>query len=291
MGRSHECDFPESVRGLPACTEPRFDVTGNGREIDNRVKHLLHDGLSLYYVSPEQLAALRPDVIVTQLQCEVCAVNVADVEAATQALAQAPRIVSLSPQHLEDIWTDIARVADALGAPQQAQRTIARLTRRISAIAERTRTIRNRPTIACLEWPDPLMTAGNWVPELIDLAGGADLFGRRGQHSEWLDWDQLKTADPHIILIMPCGFGIDRACAEVTALATRSEWARLTAVRNGHVFVVDGQQYFNRPGPRLVESLEIVAELLYPEIFTFGHVGTDWIRFEPAIACRKHTAE
>lgn len=292
VGRSHECDFPESVQDLPVCTKPCFSVTGNSRDIDREVKNLLHDGLSLYHVHLERLAALQPDVIVTQLQCEVCAVSVADVEtAAAQALAQPAHIVSLSPQRLGDIWTDITRVAEALGTPRRAERIIANLTRRVSAIADRVRAIRDRPTVACLEWLDPLMSAGNWVPELVDLAGGTDQFGIHGRHSSWLDWEQLTAADPDIILIMPCGFGIARARAESAVLTARPEWPRLAAVRHRRVFVVDGHQYFNRPGPRLVESLEIVAELLYPEIFSFGHAGTGWIQLEPVTARGKHTVE
>ena len=279
VGRSHECDFPASVTGLPVCTAPKFNVQGTSREIDRDVKTLLRDSLSVYRVDADRLAELEPDVIVTQAQCEVCAVSLRDVERAVcQWLKACPKLVSLVPNALADVWDDVGRVADALGVPDAGTELVARLRSRVDAIAERAKGLPHRPTVACVEWIDPLMSAGNWMPELVELAGGVNLFGEAGKHSPWMTVEQLVAADPGVIVVQPCGFDIERSRAELPALAGRPEWQRLRAVREGRVFLTDGNQYFNRPGPRLVESLEILAELLHPEVFHFGHEGTGWQR-------------
>ncbi len=277
VGRSHECDFPKWVEELPVCTEAQFDCSGSSRAIDKNVKSLVQNGLSLYKVPPERLRAARPDVIITQLQCELCAVTPAQVEAATAAtLTQPPKIVSLVAQDLSGVWTDIKRVAQALGVPDEGPALVDTLKRRIAGIEERTRAIRDRPRVACLEWLDPLMAAGNWVPELIELAGGTNLFGEAGRHSPWLEWADLRQSDPDVILLLPCGFNRARTRTEAAILVAQPDWAALRAVRGNQVYVLDGHQYFNRPGPRLVDSLEIVAEILHPEIFSFGHRGQAW---------------
>ncbi|MBW3541264.1 MAG: cobalamin-binding protein [Planctomycetes bacterium] len=277
VGRSHECDYPPSVKRLPMCSGPRIDVEASSREIDRQVKGLLHQALSIYDVRADVLDRLAPTVVVTQTQCEVCAVSLKDVEAAVcRMVGSHPRIVSLEPMALGDLWTDIRLVADALGAPQRADELIGRLDRRLEALTRSAGTVAVRPTIACLEWLDPLMAAGNWVPELVELAGGVDLFGHPGEHSPWMTWEQLRDADPDVIAIMPCGFDIERTRRELPALTGHPAWPRLKAVRNGRVSLTDGNQFFNRPGPRLVESAEILAEILHPGRFDFGHRGTGW---------------
>ena len=280
VGRSHECDYPpELVAKLPVLTAPRFATDGSSAEIDRRVKDVLKDGLSVYRIDEGLLRALAPDVIVTQAQCEVCAVTLADVEAAVGGwVGHRVKIVSCEPNLLDDVWRDIAKVADALGAAVRGSTLVGRLKARIGTIAERAARLPVRPRVACIEWIDPLMAAGNWMPELVALAGGASLFGEAGKHSPWLSWEALAEADPDVVLVMPCGFDIARSRGELPALTRRMEWAVLKAVRAGRVFVADGNQYFNRPGPRLVESLEILAELLHPEAFRFGHAGRGWVR-------------
>ncbi|HVS38340.1 MAG TPA: cobalamin-binding protein [Gemmataceae bacterium] len=277
VGRSHECDYPESVRRLPIVTAPKFDVEGSSREIDQRVKALLSDALSVYRVDAERLRELEPDVIVTQSHCEVCAVSLRDVERAVCSWLRAcPKLVSLAPNRLADVWTDIELVAEALDARDCGGQAIRRLQSRMDAIADRARSLTDRPTVACIEWIDPLMAAGNWMPELVERAGGVNLFGEAGKHSPWMTWDQLAERDPDVIVVLPCGFDIGRTRQEMPALTERPEWPRLRAVRDGRVFLTDGNQFFNRPGPRLVESLEILAELLHPEAFRFGHEGIAW---------------
>ena len=280
VGRSHECDYPPSVLRLPVCTEPKFDVEGSSCEIDQRVKGLLADALSVYRVDAERMRALEPDVIVTQSHCEVCAVSLRDVERAVCSWLHAcPKIVSLAPNRLADVWTDVGLVADALGVSERGDELIRSLQSRMGAIVERARSLTARPTVACVEWIDPLMAAGNWMPELVEMAGGVNLFGEAGKHSPWMTWEQLVEREPDVIVVLPCGFDVERSRREMPALTGRPEWPRLRAVRDGRVFLADGNQYFNRPGPRLVESLEILAEILHPEAFRFGHEGMGYVRF------------
>lgn len=279
VGRSHECDFPESVKRLPACTEPKFNVQGTSAAIDERVKALLRQALSVYRVDADKLRQLRPDVIVTQVQCEVCAVSLKDVEQAVCSWVESrPKIVSLAPNQLSDVWADIRRVAEALGTAERGEALVHRLQERTDEIARRARGLARRPTIACIEWIDPLMSAGNWMPELVDMAGGVLLFGVAGQHSPRLSWEQFCAADPEVILVMPCGWDIAKSRQEIGVLVQKPEWAGLRAVSEGRVYLADGNQYFNRPGPRLVESLEILAEALHRDCFDFGHEKAGWQR-------------
>jgi iron complex transport system substrate-binding protein len=273
VGRSHECDYPPSVRRLPALTSARLPVDAPSAEIDRAVKSLLAKALSIYDVDAEKLASLQPDLVVTQSQCDVCAVSESDVVHALSQLGVAPRIVSLAPQRLDDIWEDLRRVGDALGSRERAVSLVEELRARIGAVAARVGAAGSgrRPRVACIEWLDPLMAAGNWVPELVALAGGENLFGQAGAHSPWLSWDELRGADPDVIFVMPCGFDLPRTRAELPALTARAGWNDLRA----RVFVVDGNQYFNRPGPRLVDSLELLAEALWE--LDFGR-GAGWQR-------------
>jgi iron complex transport system substrate-binding protein len=274
VGRSHECDFPESVKRLPVCTEPKFNVEGSSYEIDQRVKGVLQEGLSVYRVHADVLRRLRPDVIVTQSHCEVCAVSQRDVEQAVcDWLGTRPQVVSLAPNGLADVWDSIRQVAAALGAPDRGEDLIRRLKKRISTVAEQAQTLVDRPTVAFVEWIDPLMAGGNWMPELIALAGGVNLFGEAGKHSPWMTWEELRQRNPEVIFVAPCGFDLARTRHEMAALTRRPDWPELRAVRAGRVYLADGNQYFNRPGPRVVESLEILAEALHPEVFHFGHGG------------------
>ena len=277
VGRSHECDFPESVKRLPVCTEPKFDVEGSSYEIDQRVKAVLQEGLSVYRVDADLLRQLRPDVIVTQSHCEVCAVSQRDVEnAVSDWLGARPKVVSLAPNALADVWDSIRQVAAALGAEGRGEQLVQTLQQRMSVIAERARALPDRPTVAFVEWIDPLMAGGNWVPELIEMAGGVNLFGEAGKHSPWMTWEELRDRDPDVIFVAPCGFDLARTRREMAALTGRPGWRETRAVRGGRVYLADGNQYFNRPGPRLVESLEILAEVLHPEAFGFGHEGAGW---------------
>lgn len=280
VGRSHECDYPAAVRDLPPLTAPKFDLNGDSRQIDERVKQVLRDALSVYRVDEALLNTLSPDFIVTQAQCEVCAVSLKDVErVARECLSTPAQIVSLEPMRIADVLDDICRVAEALGVPDRGSEVVLKLQARMDDIARLAAERLAKPTVACVEWIDPLMAGGNWVPELVQMAGGVNLFGRAGAHSPWMHWDDLWAADPDAIVVLPCGFDIARTRQEMPALTRQPGWHSLRAVREGNVYLTDGNQYFNRPGPRLVESLEILAEILHPDAFHFGHEGSGWVRF------------
>lgn len=279
VARSHECDHPEGVRALPAVTETKIRLDAPSAVIDKEVKALIEHGLSVYKVDAYRLRALAPDIIVTQTQCEVCAVGPKDLdEALARWTGRRPAIVSLAPNALDDVWADIRRVAEALDAPARGERLLADLSQRMAAIATQAAALKARPTVASIEWIEPLMAAGNWMPELVAMAGGRNLFGEAGKHSPWLAWEAIAAADPDVILVLPCGFDIPRTRAEMGPLLARPGWRDLKAVREGRVHLMDGNQYFNRPGPRLAESLEILAEVLHPSTFRFGHEGRGWVR-------------
>lgn len=282
VGRSHECDFPPKVTHLPAVTAPKFQLDGTSYQIDQRVKAILQEGLSVYRVDSAALDALRPDVIITQSQCAVCAVSLADVEAAVcDMIRSRPKIVCLEPNSLDDIFADIRRIASALDVPARGEDLITSMQARMSEIARGARFGATVPRVASIEWIEPLMAGGNWMPTLIDMAGGRNLFGDAGQHSPVLVWERFTQADPDILIVTPCGYSIAQTLDEMPTLAAQPGFRDLKAVRTGRVFVCDGNQYFNRPGPRVVESLEILAELFHPDLFAFGHKGTGWVRFEP----------
>ncbi len=278
VGRSHECDFPQGVEQLPVCSEPKFNPDqGTSREIDDQVKKIVQESLSVYRVDTEKLKSLKPDIIITQAQCEVCAVSIGDVERAVSDWLEAkPQIVSLTPNSLEDLWGGIRQVAEALEAPEKGDELISQYKDRIKAIAERAGQCQENPSVVCIEWIDPLMAAGNWMPEFIEMLGGQNYFGKTGEHSPKMTWEDLKAKDPDVIIAMPCGWGIDRCRDEMATLTRKSDWGELKAVRQSRVYLADGNQYFNRPGPRLVESLEILSELMYPGQVNYGHEGKGW---------------
>ena len=279
VGRSHECDFPANVKQLTVCSEPRIDVSGTSRQIDKAVLVAVHEALSVYRVFTEELKRLQPTIIITQTQCDVCAVNLRDVEAAVcEFVDTKPQIVALEPMALPDIWADIMRVADAIGDAPAGERVVAGLKQRLLALHPPDFESVYRPTVACIEWLDPLMCAGNWIPELVELAGGVPVLCESGKQSPWISWENLKQQDPDYIVIMPCGFDIQRTCDELHLLTGHPVWAHLKAVKKQRVFLTDGNQYFNRSGPRVVESAEILAEILHPEQVSSRHLGVGWQR-------------
>jgi len=286
VGRSHECDYPEAVRALPVVSQVQINIATSSAEIDAQVNALSHaaqadtaalKALSIYRIDIEQLQRLRPDIIFTQTQCEVCAVSERDV---TQAVAQLigiqPRIVSLAPYRLADVWEDVLRVGAALERPAQAEALVAGYQQRLERLRNRTAAMPEHPRVAILEWIDPPMAGGNWTPELVEIAGGVNLFGEVGAHSPWLAWEDLLAADPDVIILTPCGFTLARTLEDVPLLKGRPGWSSLRAVQSGRVFAIDGNQYFNRSGPRLVESAEILATLLWGEAMGEGIDRAAW---------------
>ncbi len=280
VGRSHECDFPHSVLDLVPCTKPKFDTTVSSREIDHQVKDVLKNSLAVYSVNDEIIKSLKPTHIITQAQCEVCAVSLKDVELMVQDWTGTDtKVISLQPDSLEHIWADISLVSKSLGAKEEGSALISRLKNRMEKIKSQSSSLNKRPKIACIEWIDPLMSAGNWIPELVEMAGGNNLLGEAGKHSPWMSLENLVQSDPDKIIIMPCGFDIPRIKKEMTPLTTSVEFTKLRAVRNNEVYITDGNQYFNRPGPRVVESLEIFAEIFHPSNFNFDFEGSGWQKY------------
>jgi iron complex transport system substrate-binding protein len=280
VGRSHECDYPAEVLKLPVCSRPSFPVDGSSLEIDRLVKERLTAALSIYELDSELIRELRPTHIVTQTQCKVCAVSLEDVEKALrEGLGTNTEIIPLEPYALEDLWRDIRQVAGRCGRPAAGEELVALLEERMKAIARQALKATARPRVAAIEWIDPLMAAGNWVPELIEMANGQNLFGAAGQHSPWMSWEELAAADPDILVALPCGFDLGRTRAEMERLTKRPEWSRLRAVQTGRVFLCDGNQFMNRPGPRLLESLRIFAEIFHPALFEPTLAGIGWERW------------
>ena len=265
VGVSHECDYPADVVGLPALTEPKLDPHGTSGDIDLRVREIVQEGLSIYRLRTDALQELQPDVIVTQDQCEVCAVSLSDVESAVRSfLTLDVSVVSLRPGKLSDIWADIRNVAEVAGRQKNAEKLIRNLQGRLQKVKEKTRHMR-RPRVACLEWLNPLMVAGNWIPELVDIAGGEYGLVDAGAHTPPITWDVLAAYRPEVLVITPCGFPIPQSQLDLPQLMAHPLWQTLPAVQKNRVYVADGNAYYNRPGPRIAESAEILAEMLHPE--------------------------
>ena len=277
VGRSHECDFPAEIAALPVCTKPTIDIHADSREIDRAVKDRLRNALSVYEVFDDVLERLQPTHIITQTQCEVCAVSLRDVERSVASrLASRPKIVSLTPNSLADVWDDIRRVASAIGIAEHGETVVAALQARMCAIAEKAHAAMERPRVVLIEWIEPLMATGNWIPALVEMAVGVNLLGERDKHSGYTSWENIVASDPDVIIVCPCGFDIARTESEMYWLTQRPEWRNLRAVSNGRVYLADGNQYFNRPGPRLVETLQILAEVLHPRVFAPLLEGAGW---------------
>jgi iron complex transport system substrate-binding protein len=265
VGVTHECDYPASVTSLPKVTKTLIPTNASSREIDALVRDRLGEQSALYTLDMEMLERVAPDLIVTQALCDVCAVAETEVKNAACALPGAPPVVNLEPETMGEVLDCIRQVADAIGEPARATPVIAKLQARIDAVLARLAKTRTRPRIALLEWLDPPFSTGHWNPELIRLAGGVDGFGREGQKSVTLQWEQVTTWQPEIVLISCCGFTIERTQQEVSVLRDVPGWDDVPAVRDGRVFVTDGSSYFSRPGPRLVDSLELLAHVIHPE--------------------------
>ena len=284
VARSHECDSPQAVRGVPVCTSSKLVLDGTSYQIDARVKAILQEGLSIYRVDADRLRELRPDVIITQDQCAVCAVSLDDLEAAAcDLLDPQPRLVVLHPMTLDDVFADIRKVGAAVGRAPRADALVERMKTAFDRVRERASAgSGTRPRVGIIEWLDPPMSAGNWMPTLVDIAGGTQLFGAPGRHSPWLDWQAFVQADPDVVVVVPCGFDISRTVSELGAVTTRPGWRSLSAVRSGKVFVADGNRYFNRPGPGLAESARILGQILAPDRFEPDLMGSAWIRLDDA---------
>ena len=266
VGVTHECDHPIGVERLPKLTRSRIDPTLSGAEIDAAVNRLVTDEESIYALDADLLEGLAPDLVITQGLCDVCAVSTGLVEAAIAGLRGSPELLVLNPTSLGEVLDDTVRVGEALGRGGEARENVALLRERLGGV-ERAVAGLGRPSVGCIEWLDPPFSAGHWVPEMVRLAGGRELFAGPGERSVRLDWPAVFEADPEVLILMPCGFDAARAVEEARALPELPGWSELRAVRDGRVWVVDANSFFSRPAPRLVEGVEILARILHPEAF------------------------
>lgn len=263
VGRSHSCDYPNWVKRLPILTKPKVDPDAPSSEIDAAVRRLVSSSHSVYEIDSDGLARLRPEVIVTQDHCEVCAVSLRDVEEAVSCLAMPEvEICTLLPRDLGDVRRDFLRVAEALRVPERGEALLGRFDARLQRLRDRARRLPIR-RLAMIEWLDPPMVAGGWMPELARIAGAEPLLIDEGE-SRTVAWEEIAAADPDHVVIMPCGFGPQRTLAELEAPAVRRGLRMVAAVREGRCTILDGESYLNRPGPRLAESAELLAAALRP---------------------------
>jgi iron complex transport system substrate-binding protein len=277
-GISHECDFPQSIAMLPSLTSTNYPSPdeSSSRDIHESITQLLENALSIYSVDVDLLVDIQPDLILTQHHCDVCAVSYDDLMlAVNQVLGSNTRIVSTSPTNLEEIYQSFTEVADSLSVKQRGEALVSGIQNRFDEIRNTTQKLES-PDVLAIEWLDPLMTGGNWMPEMIEIAGGVPHLAEAGKHSPWCEWDDVVSLDPDFILIVPCGYSIEKTLDEMGVLTEREGWRDLAAVKNDNVFILDGNQYFNRPGPRIRESVEILAEILHPEDFDtrFEQIGS-----------------
>ncbi len=279
VGVSHECDFPNDIKKLPICSKPAFDINGCSLDTDKTIKSLFQQALSIYSIDEKLLYKLNPDIIITQSQCNVCAVSIKDVEIALQKdIGINPKIISLNPMNLEDVWKDIYTIATNLDAEERGKDLMNLIRSDINNLKSIGEKKVGAVTVACIEWIEPLMYASNWVPDLVELAGGIDLFGTKGGHSSWSSNETLFDKNPDKIILMPCGYDIKKTINELDPLRSISNWSKLRAVRTNNVFITDGNQFFNRPGPRLVDSLKILIEILQDNDSIFGYKGKAWVK-------------
>ena len=278
VGRSHECDNPEWVRRLPACSAPAFDVSVSSCEIDAEVRRRLRSGEPLYHIHGELIRELRADLLISQSHCEVCAITPADLER-SGACATPARQVVLSASSLEEIFQGVQRIARELGLKERGERVIRRERKRLDTVRERAARLRRR-SVVMVEWTDPLFAMGNWGPELVEIANGELLLGEKGKHSAAVPGEQLRDADPEYLIVAPCGFDLQRSLQEQTILERYPWWCDLRAVRKGNVAFADGNLLFNRSGMTVSQSAEVIAEIIHGISFGEPAEGKYWRRIE-----------
>jgi len=265
VGVSQECDFPPEAVNRPRVVTCTIDPNAASSAIDEQVRDKTRRGEPLYRLDLELLQQLKPDLIITQALCDVCAVKATDVQQALGSLSHRPQILSLDPHELADVIRDVRTVGRAIDRGWDAEGLADQLAQRLETIRRTTASLGKRPRVFCLEWLSPPMTAGHWVPEMVEAAGGVEVLGQAGERSRTVTWAEILQARPEVLVLMPCGFSIDRTRRELSQLEARSEWPQLPAVQQGRVYLVDGPTLFNRSGPRLVDGVELLATLLHPD--------------------------
>jgi iron complex transport system substrate-binding protein len=281
VGVSHECDFPADAATKPSLLRTRVDPQAPPAEIDRLVREIIARGESIYAVDAEMLSILAPDLILTQDLCHVCAASPDDLATALTRFARPPRVLSLTPRSLGEVWDDIRRVGEATGRRCEADAVASRLQKRVQDTAAAAAQATSRPRVACLEWLDPYYVGGHWVPEMVSCAGGEDALGRLREPSFKVTADQIAQSRAERIVVMPCGYNAARAAAECEAFRFPESWRDLPAVREQGIFAVDANAYFSRPGPRLADGVALLAHLIHPDLFgsfpagSFRVIGLD----------------
>lgn len=283
VGRSHECDYPPEIPDRPVVTAPTYDAEGDSAAIDDAVQSTVQEGLSLYDVDLDRLRALNPDLIVTQDQCEVCAVSKTELEARLADWTGAePSVFSMQPQTLKEVLDEALRLGRVMDRLDTAMQILANFETGLRGLrdeigVDRTTNPQSLPSVACVEWMEPLMVAGHWMPDVVEMAGGHAKLGTAGEPTQRIGWETLREADPDVIVCMPCGFTIEETRRDLSYLTERDGWASLTAVQNGRVALLDGNAYYNRPGARLYRAIEVLASVLYPDL-SIDPRPADWER-------------
>ncbi|MFP4229215.1 MAG: cobalamin-binding protein [Salinivenus sp.] len=272
VGRSHECDYPAAVQDVPVVTEPTYDSGGDSAAIHEAVQGQLQKGISLYQVDLDRIKALDPDLIVTQDQCEVCAVSLPELKADLgDWVGPEVELVSMRPQTLKEVLDEALRLGRAMDRLEEAMQTLGNLetglrTLRNQIGVNRDTNPQSLPSVACIEWLEPLMVAGHWMPDVVEMAGGRAVLTEPGTPSRRIDWAELQEVDPDLIAVMPCGFSLQETQRDLHYLTEREGWTELSAVQDERVGLFDGNAYFNRPGPRLYRAIEVLASFLYPNL-------------------------
>jgi iron complex transport system substrate-binding protein len=267
VGVTHECDFPPDAANKPALIRPRVDPQAAASEIDRQVSELVSCGESIYAVDAELLGSLVPDLIITQDLCHVCAASPDDLATALTRLPKKPRVLALTPHSLRDVWDDVRKIGEATQRRREAQALSITLEQRVAAIEAKVAQAKTRPRVLCIEWLDPYYVGGHWVPEMVANAGGQDVLGRAGEPSFRVSPEEIAATGAEIIIVMPCGFGVERAVSEYQAAKFPDGWLDLPAVREGCVYAIDANSYSARPGPRLADGVAILAHLFHPSLF------------------------
>lgn len=281
VGVTHECDFPGEAATKPAVTRSLIDhSTSSQAEIHRHITEAVHSGSSIYALDQKVLESIDPDLVLTQELCDVCAVSYGEVQKAVRLLPNARKVLSLEPTSMQSILETISAVGEEVGLPGPAADLVASLRVRIDAVGMATKTVSHRPRVFAMEWVEPPFIGGHWVPEMIRLAGGQDGMGNEGQPSVQATWESIAAYDPEVVVMMPCGYHLEEAVDSIADTVLPPEWNDLTAVKKGQVYVVDGSSYYNRPGPRIVDGLEIMAEILQPQLFPRVHSRADWQRVD-----------
>ncbi len=284
VGRSHECDYPDRIQDVPVVTEATYESEGDSAAIDDAVQGQLQEGLSLYEVDLERLRALEPTLIVTQDQCDVCAVSRSELEAQLGDWTNGtPEVVSMRPQTLKEVLDEALRLARAMDALEQGMAVLANLETGLKVLREqigvdRSTNPQSLPSVACIEWLEPLMVAGHWMPDVVEMAGGRPVLGTAGEPTRPVEWEDLREADPDALVLMPCGFTVDETRRDLHYLTDRPGWDALSAVQSQQVALLDGNAYFNRPGPRLYRAIEVLASVLHPQQRRPDPPVADWER-------------